>query len=71
MPEESWEKLGISNDFIFGKVMRDPELCRELLETILGESIDHVEYPEEQKTIGITKDARKQHCRREAAIIRV
>ena len=22
-----WEELGISNDFIFGKVMQDAELC--------------------------------------------
>ena len=28
--EKSWENIGISNDFIFGKVMQDPELCREL-----------------------------------------
>ncbi len=27
----SWENLSISNDFLFGKVMQDPELCKELL----------------------------------------
>ena len=53
-----WEEIGISNDFMFGKVMRDPELCRELLETILEIRIDHVEYPEEQKTINLAADAR-------------
>ncbi len=31
----SWEELGISNDFMFGKVMHQPELCRELLQRIL------------------------------------
>ncbi len=25
--QTDWEELGISNDFIFGKVMQDPELC--------------------------------------------
>lgn len=30
-----WENLGISNDFLFGKIMRNPELCRELLQRIL------------------------------------
>ena len=45
-----WEKLEISNDFIFGKVMQDPELCRKLLQRILPDlTIDHVEYPEAQK----------------------
>ncbi len=27
-----WESLGISNDFLFGKVMQDMELCKGLLE---------------------------------------
>ena len=48
----SWEELGISNDFLFGKVMQNPELCKELLQRILPDlKIDHVEYPELQKTI--------------------
>lgn len=42
-----WEELSISNDFMFGKVMQDPELCRELLQRILPDlDIDHIEYPE-------------------------
>lgn len=43
----AWEELSIANDFLFGKVMQDPELCRELLQRILPElDIDHIEYPE-------------------------
>ena len=55
---KEWNEIGISNDFLFGKVMRDPELCRELLEAILNVPIERVEYPEEQKTIDIAQDAR-------------
>ena len=55
---KEWNEIGISNDFLFGKVMRDPELCRELLEVILNVPIERVEYPEEQKTIDIAQDAR-------------
>ena len=29
--QTSWEELSISNDFLFGKVMQNPELCKELL----------------------------------------
>lgn len=29
-----WESLGIANDFIFGKVMQDAELCKDLLQRI-------------------------------------
>ena len=54
-----WEEIGLSNDFIFGKVMSDPELCKELLERILpGLEIDHIEYPELQKPIKEDIDAR-------------
>ena len=28
--EQAWENLGISNDFMFGKIMQDDELCLEL-----------------------------------------
>ena len=56
--DELWENLKISNDFIFAKVMRNPELCKGLLERLLDISIDHIEYPEEQKTIDIAKDSK-------------
>ncbi len=32
--QKNWENLSISNDFLFGKVMQNPELCRELLQRI-------------------------------------
>jgi len=33
--QTKWEELSISNDFLFGKVMQNPELCKELLQRIL------------------------------------
>lgn len=54
-----WEELGISNDFLFGKIMRNPELCKELLQRILPElKIDRIEYLETQKSIQPDVDAR-------------
>ena len=59
IPEEQlWENLNISNDFMFAKVMRNPELCKEMLERLLDIQIDHIEYPEEQKVIDISKDSK-------------
>lgn len=53
-----WEDLGISNDFLFGKVMQNPELCKELLQRILPDlKIDRIEYPELQKSINVDMDA--------------
>ncbi len=54
-----WENLGISNDFMFGKIMQNPRLCKELLQRMLPEmEIDHVEYPEAQKSIHPDADAK-------------
>lgn len=59
IPEEQlWENLRISNDFMSAKVMRNPELCKGLLERLLDIQIDHIEYPEEQKVIDISKDSK-------------
>lgn len=55
----NWEDLGISNDFLFGKVMQNPKLCKDLLQIILPDlEIDHIEYPELQKTIKPDADAK-------------
>lgn len=56
--DQVWENLKISNDFIFAKVMRNPELCKGMLERLLDIYIDHIEYPEEQKVIDISKDSK-------------
>lgn len=54
-----WESLRISNDFLFGKVMQDAELCKKLLQRILPDlEIDHIEYPELQKAIKPDVDAK-------------
>lgn len=46
-------------NFLFGKVMQNPELCKELLQRILPDlRIDHVEYPELQKSINVDMNAR-------------
>lgn len=59
IPEEQlWENLKISNDFMFAKVMRNPELCKGMLERLLDIRIDHIEYPEEQKVIDIARDSK-------------
>ncbi len=56
--EQLWENLKISNDFIFAKVMRNPELCKKMLERLLGISIGRIEYLEEQKVIDISRDSK-------------
>ncbi|MCD8220626.1 MAG: Rpn family recombination-promoting nuclease/putative transposase [Clostridiales bacterium] len=57
-PVKDWEELGLSNDFLFGKIMSKPELCKQMLETILDIEMERLEYPEAQKSIIEEKDAR-------------
>lgn len=54
----NWDEIGISDDFMFGKVMQEPGLCKKLLETILEIKIEKIEYPEKQKAIDIAKESR-------------
>ena len=43
--QTKWEELSISNGFLFGKVMQDAELCKELLQRILPDlKIERIEY---------------------------
>ncbi len=53
----NWESIGLSNDFLFGKIMK-PALCKRMLEIILGVKIDRLEYLESQKSIDEEWDAR-------------
>ncbi len=54
-----WESLGLSNDFLFGKVMQDAGLCGELLQRILPDlEIGRIEYPELQKEVKPDSDAK-------------
>lgn len=50
--------ITITEDFMFGYVMSEPERCRAFLEQILDLEIDHVEYLEKQKTVDLALDAR-------------
>ena len=53
----AYESLGISNDFMFGKIMSDEKICKPFLETLLSMKIDHIEYLDDQKTVNPKVDA--------------
>ena len=55
---KKYEDLTFLDDFMFCKVMRNPEICKRMLETILCIEIDHIEYPQTQKSIDILADAK-------------
>lgn len=55
---KKYEDLTFLDDFMFCKVMRNQEICKRMLETILSIEIDHIEYPQTQKTIDILADAK-------------
>ena len=45
------EELTFTDDFMFGRIMQNPEICKGLLERLLEIKIDKIEYPVLQKTI--------------------
>lgn len=58
MGRKTLEEQTIKDDFMFGAVMKDPKKCKPLLEKILGVKIRKIEYPQLQKVIEHTMDAK-------------
>ena len=57
--EQRWENLTLANDFLFGKVMHDPELCTEMIRRILPDmDIGHIEFTQPQKSAKYSLDTR-------------
>ena len=50
-PYKDFKELDLTNNFLFLKVMQDPELCKKLLEIILDVEIERIEYSEKEKTL--------------------
>ena len=45
------EELRFTDDFMFCRVMQTPELCKGVIERLLGIKVERIEYPELQKEI--------------------
>lgn len=58
MPMKRFEDLTLADNFIFFKVMQEPDICRRLLEVILNVEIDHIEYLEGEKTFDARYEAK-------------
>ena len=50
------EDLVFSDDFMFGAIMRDEQTCKGVIERLLKIKIDHIEYPELQKSLNSVYD---------------
>lgn len=55
---EKWEELGLSDNFIFQKVMLNEKLCKKILSEILGKEVTGIDYAAYEQTIEIRKDAK-------------
>ena len=53
---EAWENLTITNDFVFCKAMQNTELCREVIEAILGIPIERVVRVDRQEVLDAGPD---------------
>ncbi len=55
---KNYEELCFRDDFMFGKVMEDPELCREVLECLLQEPVGVLKKLQIQREIRYTADGK-------------
>lgn len=56
---KKYEDLTFTDDFMFCKILyTNPELCKQLLELILGRKIKEIRYLTTQNTIDITSDGK-------------
>ncbi len=59
MVQKTYDELRFTDDFMFCKIMYENEdICREIVELLLGIKVKKVVYPEKQKTIDITVDGK-------------
>lgn len=55
---KDFKELDLTDNFMFSAVMKDPELCRPLLEMILGVKIERIVYTEKEKTVSTKSDTK-------------
>lgn len=56
--DERWKSLTIADNFVFGKVMLNEEVCREVLEAILDVPIERIEYVGREEEMDVAPDVR-------------
>ena len=57
--KKHYEELELKDDFMFGKVMQNKELCRRTLETLLEMPIKDITRLEKQKEIRMLEDRKR------------
>ena len=55
---KNYDELELKDDFMFGMVMRNPKYVKPFLEAILKIKIRKVVYPESQKAIDLSANAK-------------
>ena len=58
MKMKKYEELELRDDFMFSRIMSNPKFVKPLLETILGVKIRKIVYPQTQKTIDLSLQAK-------------
>lgn len=55
----AWQNAGLANDFVFSKVMTDPDICRTVIQDTLPElTIKRISPPKTQQEINLNNDAK-------------
>ncbi len=57
LTQKSFDDLKCSDNFMFAKIMEDPDLCKAVLETLLDIKIERLSYPEPEKGYSLARIA--------------
>ncbi|MBO7638814.1 MAG: Rpn family recombination-promoting nuclease/putative transposase [Treponema sp.] len=52
------DELTFSDDYMFGEVMKDPDICAHVIEVLLKIKVEKIEYPERQKIFKESYDSK-------------
>ncbi len=55
---KTWEELGLSDNYIFQKVMLNEKLCKKILSEIIGKEVVKIDYTAYEKVIEIRSDVK-------------
>ena len=66
---KKYEELGFTDQFMFNKLMQDPNLCRRVLETLLQTKLSELTTPATEKEISSSTPARAALARAAATAL--
>lgn len=57
--QKQWDDASFNDNFVFSKTLElFPDICKQIIELILGVKINHIDFPEREKVIEVRTDSK-------------